>query len=222
MTFLRRFLVVLSAATLVVFAGNASANILLNPGFEIGTGADAADWIEIGGGAGSTVRSSAMPNSGSFAAHMSFDHLANTPAPGAYFIEQNQGANVIDNTVNYDLTFDAKVDSTDFTGINVFYQVLWLDQDGSHGGGVKGETLTQLTSAGINTSYQTFGLLDINVPDGADSFLVRFQMSAGPIPGIANGLWVDNSSLAAVVPEPASLGLLVIGGLLTVTRRQRK
>jgi hypothetical protein len=221
MTFLSRILVMFSVAILVSFAGVASANILLNPGFEMGTGADAGDWTEIGGGPGSTVRDSAMPSGGSFAAHMSFDHIANTPAPGAYFIEQNQGANVIDNTLNYDLTFDAKVDSTDFTGINVFYQVMWLDQDGSHGGGVKGETLTQLTSAGINTSYQTFGLLDINVPDGADSFLVRFQMSAGPIPGIANGLWVDNASLAPVVPEPASLGLLMIGGLLALGRRQR-
>ena len=222
MTFLRRFLVALSVVTLIVFAGNASANILLNPGFETGTGADAADWTEIGGGPGSTVRSGAMPSSGSFAAYMSFDHIANTPAPGAYFIEQNQGANVIDNTVNYDLTFDAKVDSTDFTGINTFYQILWLDQDGSHGGGVKGETLTQLTSAGINTSYQTFSLLNIDVPDGTDSFLLRFQMSSGPIPGIANGLWVDNASLAAVVPEPASLGLLMTGGLLALARRQRK
>jgi hypothetical protein len=217
--------VVLSVATLVAFADSASANILLNPGFEAGAGADAADWTEIGGGPGSTVRSDASPSSGSFAAHMSFDHINNTEAPGAYFIEQNQGANVIDNTDNFDLTFDAKVDSTDFTGINVFYQIMWLDQDGSDGGGVKGETLTQLTSAGINTSYQTFSLLDINVPDGADSFLLRFQISSGPIPGIANGLWVDNASLAVVggvVPEPASLGLLVVGGLLTLARRQRK
>jgi hypothetical protein len=215
---------VLSIATLVALAGNASANILLNPGFEIGSGADAADWAEIvGGPAGSTARDSGMPNSGSFAAHMSFDHINNPPAGGAYFIEQNQGANVIDNTDNFDLTFDAKADSTDFTGTNMFYQILWLDQDASHGGGVKGETLTSLVDAGISTSYQTFSLLNIDVPDGADSFLLRFQVAAGAVGGVANGLWVDNASLSVVgvIPEPASLVLLVTGSLLPLARRRR-
>jgi hypothetical protein len=224
MQFSPRYLVVLSLAILFAFAGDASANVLLNPGFESGSGADATDWTEIGGAAGSAVRSGAMPNSGSFAAHMSFDHLANLPAAGAYFIEQNQGANVIDNTDNFDLTFDAKVDSTNFTGMDTFYQILWLDQDASHGGGVKGQTLTSLIGAGINTSYQTFSLLNIDVPDGADSFLLRFQISSGPIEGIANGLWVDNASLSVVggvIPEPASWGLLMTG-LLTLARRRRK
>jgi PEP-CTERM motif len=223
---LRRFLVVLSVAILITFAGNASANILLNPGFEIGSGADAADWAEITAGpSGSTARDSGMPSSGGFAAHMSFDHITNQAAGGAYFIEQNQGANVIDNTDTFDLTFDAKADSTTFTGTDMFYQILWLDQDASHGGGVKGETLTSLVGAGISTSYQTFSLLNIDVPDGADSFLLRFQISAGAVDGVANGLWVDNASLAVVggvIPEPASLGLFVTGGLLTLARRRRK
>jgi hypothetical protein len=222
MNFLRRFLVVLSVATLVAFASDASANIILNSGFEIGSGADAADWAELGGPAGSTSRASGMPSSGSFAAHMSFDHIANPPAGGAYFIEQNQGANVIDNTDNFDLTFVAKADSTDFTGTNMFYQILWLDQDASHGGGVKGETLTSLVDAGISTSYQTFSLLNINVPDGADSFLLRFQVAAGAVAGVANGLWVDNVSLSEVVPEPASWCLLVTSGLLALARLRRK
>jgi len=222
MKFVRCCLVVLSMAFLLAFVGSASANIILNPGFENGTGADAADWTEIGGAAGSTVRSSAMPNSGSFAAHMSFDHNVNPPAAGAYFIEQNQGANVINNLDNFDLTFSAKVDSTNFTGMDTFYQILWLDQDGSNGGGVKGEKLTSLIGEGINTSYKTFSLLNINVPDGADSFLLRFQISSGPIAGTANGLWIDNVSLSQVVPEPASWCLLVTSGLLTIARRRRK
>jgi hypothetical protein len=224
MQFLRNYLVVLSIATLSAFAGDASANIILNPGFEIGSGADAADWLEASGAAGSAVRSSGMPSSGSSAAHMSFDHIANAPAAGDYSVVQNQGANVIDNADNFDLEFDAKLDSSDLTGMNAFYQLLWLDQDGSHGGGVKGQTLTSLIGLGISTNYQTFSVPNIDAPDGADSFELRFQIASGPIPNIANGLWVDNASLSVVggvVPEPATWGLLMTG-LLALARRRRK
>ncbi len=207
--------VVLAAA----LAATASANVLSNAGFELGTGADAADWGEIVAGASGTVgRSSIAPHSGSYAAYMRVDHINNPISAGAYFVEQNLGANTIDNALNYDLSFFAKVDSTNFTGVNCFYQVLWLDQDGSHGGGVKGETLTSLIGLGVNTSYQQFSFNDINIPDGADSFLLRFQLAAGPIAGIVQGLWVDDAALAPV-PEPASMMLLSLAGAFLVRRR---
>ena len=170
-------------------------NLLLNPGFELGSGADAEDWEEFGGPAGSTSRSGAMPNTGGFSLYMEVDHFNNTPTAVAYFAQQVQPVGSIDNTLNYDLSFSAKVDTLDFEGIDMFYQLQWLDQDASNGGGVIGETLVPLIPAGIDTSYQTFGLTDVDVPDGADSFLLRFQLSPGPIPDIANGLYIDDASL---------------------------
>ena len=197
----------------------ASANILANPGFELGTGTDATDWSElVSGASGMTIRSDAAPHGGSYHAYMSVDHVANPPSAGAYFFEQNLGANTIDNTLNYDLSLFAKVDSTDFTGVDMFYQVLWLDQDGSHGGGVKGEMLTSLIGMGINTEYQQFGVSDIDIPDGADSYLLRFQLSAGPIDNIIQGLYVDDVLLAPI-PEPASLMLLGLAGAFLARRR---
>lgn len=207
--------IVLAAA----LTATASANILSNPGFELGTGADATDWSEMTSGAsGMTIRSDAAPHGGSYHAYMSVDHVTHTPSAGAYFFEQNMGAGTIDNTLNYDLSLFAKVDSTDFTGVDVFYQVLWLDQDGSHGGGVKGEMLTSLIGQGINTDYQSFGASDIDVPDGTDSYLVRVQLSAGPIDNIVQGLYVDDVVLAPV-PEPASLMLLGLAGAFLARRR---
>ena len=210
----------LAAVLLVaVLTGPVTANVISNPGFELGTGTDATDWSELVSGASGTVtRSDLSPYSGTFHAYMTVDHVNNTPSAGAYFFEQNLGANTIDNSLNYDLSFYAKVDSTDFTGVDIFYQILWLDQDGSDGGGVKGEMLTSLIGLGINTDYQQFGLADIDVPDGADSYLLRFQLSAGPIENVMQGLYVDDAVLVAV-PEPASLLLLGLAGAVLMRRR---
>lgn len=211
-------LAALFSATLL--AGPASANILLNPDFEIGSGTDAADWLLVVGAAGTTQRVATMPQSGVSHIYMQFDHFTNPAAPTPYAVEQNPGVGTIDNSLNYDLSFYAKVDSTDFTGTDIFYQILWLDQDASHGGGVKGETLTQLIPAGINTNYQQFGISDMDVPDGADSYLLRFQLSPGAVDDIANGLYIDNTSLA-IVPEPGTLALAGTGLiLLRLPRRQ--
>lgn len=207
----------IAVLTLTATSMSASANILLNPGFENGSAADANDWNEVSGPAGSVTRSSEQPNSGSFSARMEIDHISNPAAGAAYFIEQSQPAGSIDNSKNYNLTFQARSATTNFDGIDMFYQILWIDQDASDGGGVKGESLIPLIPAGLNTTYQPFSLLDINVPDGADAFLLRFQASAGAVANIANTLYVDDASLS-VVPEPAS-ALLLATTLIALRRR---
>ncbi len=218
MTCARNTVFALSAATLLT--GAASANVLQNAGFEAGTGADAADWAEIvGGPSGSVGRSSLMPNTGAFSAYMQFDHINNPTAGGAYFIEQVQPVGSIDPSLNYDLSFFAKMDSMDFTGMDAFVQILWLDQDASNGGGVQGEMLTSLVGLGIGTEYQQFSFDGMDVPDGADSFLLRFQLSAGAVDNIANGLYIDDASLTAV-PAPASAALLALGALTGARRRR--
>lgn len=212
----------LGAASVAVcaIAGSASANIILNSGFEAGSGADAADWVEIVGGPSGTVgRSTLMPNSGAASAYMSFDHINNPAAGGAYFIEQNQPVGSINPAFDYNLSFFAKVDSTNFAGMDAFVQILWLDQDGSDGGGVKGQMLTSLVGLGINGSYQQFVMNGLDAADGADSFLIRFQISAGAVPNIANGLHVDDVSLTQV-PAPASAAMLGLGGLVAMRRRR--
>jgi len=203
-------------AVLAAAASFASADIF-NAGFEAGTGADADDWNEvIGGSAGNVERSLAMPNSGDYSAYMSFDHINNPAAGGAYFIEQNQPVGSITAETDYTLSFYAAVDSTSFVGMDTFVQILWLDQDGSDGGGVRGESLTSLIGLGVNESYQQFSL-DLTSAAGADSFLLRFQLSAGAVDGIANGLYVDD---VALTPAPGALALLGLGGLAAGRRRR--
>lgn len=213
---------IICAVTSLVVAP-VSADLVLNGGFELGTGTDADNWTEIvAGPAGTVERDDSMPRTGGFSAHLAYDHINNPAAGGAYFIEQNSGANAINGTDNLSLSFWAKSETTDFTGANMFFQVLWLDQDGSNGGGVQGEILTSLTGIGLNTEYQEFGFDDFDVPDTADSFLLRFQASAGAVDGIANGLFVDDVSLTVkTIPEPGSLILLSFACSGLALRRRR-
>ncbi len=218
---LRKLSFAFAIVAALLFSESVRADILLNSGFESGTGGDADSWTEISGPAGSVTRSGDSPRTGSFSAHMTFDHVNNAAAGAAYFIEQNQGANTIDNSLNYNLSFWARSESTDFDGTNMFVQIQWLDQDNSDGGGFKGETLVSLVSEGLNTTYQRFTLNDLDAADGSDSFLLRFQVSAGAVDNIANGMFVDDAALSAV-PEPTSLSLLALGSLAVLCRRNRR
>lgn len=193
----RSFGFLLAAALLLSYVGDASANIILNPSFEAGQGTDADDWLELGGPSGSTTRDGSMPNTGSFSAYMQVDHFINPAAATPYSVEQTQPVGSINNAENYNLSFSAKVDTLNFESLDMFYQILWLDQDASDGGGVRGESLIPLIPAGISTSYQMFGLSDMDVPDGTDSFQLRFQLSPGAVENIGNGLYIDDVVLAS-------------------------
>ena len=197
MSVFRNLCCLLSAMMLFSFVGNATAqNIILNPGLELGSGIEIDDWLQVVGAAGTTTRDDANPNSGTYAAFLEFDHFINPAAPTPYAIEQIQTVGSIDDSENYNLSFSARVETLNFEGINIFYQILWLDQDASDGGGVRGESLVELVPAGISTEYQEFGLSDIDVPDGTDSFQLRFQLSPGAVEDIGNGFYIDDVSLA--------------------------
>lgn len=178
----------------------ATANVIINPSFEAGAGEVAAWWTNVAGPFGSTGRSGSMPNTDNFSGYLQADHIGNPGAPTPYSLEQLQPAGTIDNTLNYNFSFSAKVDSNDFTGFDMGYQILWLDGVGA----VQGETFNSLISAGINTSYQTFGLNDLDVPDGANSFHLRFQLLPGAVADVANGLYIDDVVLEPIGGQPVA------------------
>ena len=201
---------------------------ILNGGFEAGTGTDANDWIEIATSPnGTATRSNLDPFAGDFHAYMQFDN-SGSAAGANYLVQQVRPVGSIDNTLNYDLRFFARADSTDFTGIQMFVNLQWLDQDASDGGGVKGQHLLSMISNGaelgntIDTTYKEFTLLNIDVPDGADSFQISFELPAGAVADISNGLYVDNVSLTQAIPEPSAALLLGFGLVGLVARRRRR
>jgi hypothetical protein len=213
---------ILSLATVCVAIGASAQNIFLNPGFELGAGIDADSWNEIGGTGHTVERDGSSPSSGSWAARLSVDFVSNAPTAAATFIQQVTPAGTINNAVNYNLTFDAKVTSLDFTGIDIFYKLVFLDQDGSDGGGVKGEELISIIPS-LTTEYTQISLLNYDAPEGSDSAELIIQLAQGAVDNIQNTLFVDNVSLAPV-PEPGTVaaltGALVLG--FVVLRRRRR
>ncbi|MEM0926061.1 MAG: PEP-CTERM sorting domain-containing protein [Planctomycetota bacterium] len=212
-----------SLAILVsVLANDGAADIVLNGGFENGTGNSADDWANLADPNGSSGRSNADPRSGAFSAFIDFDNT-NSAAPGAYFVQQNLGANTINPLLDHELSFWAKVEQTVFDSHDVFAQIQWLDQDNSNGGGFKGQELQSLIALGVNTDYQRFTLTDLAVPDDADSFLLRFQLSAGAVQSANNfnSLFIDDVTLTAI-PEPGFAGLLGLAGLGCFAARRRR
>lgn len=219
--FLRTAKLLPALAVVAVFAVPSQAAILMNSSFEAGTGTDADIWNEVVAGPHGTVeRVNTSAQDGTWAARMAYTNPATGAAGGAYFIEQNLGANTIDNTLLHDLSFWARSENTNFVGVNMFVQLQWLDQDNSNGGGFKGQLEQSLTGS-LTTTYQEFSFTNLVVPADADSFLLRFQASAGAVDGISNALYVDNASLSAV-PEPGSAALLSGLGLIGVLVRRRR
>lgn len=200
-----------------------AGNTVDNPGFEFGTGPDADNWEEIAGANGTVTRDGSMPANGDQAIRIAFDNTT-APAGSAHFVQQVSDVGEVDSDEDYTLAFRAKVDSTEFTGQDIFAQIQWLDADGSDGGGVKGEFLQQLIPEGLNTDYQDFIYAGLDAPDGADSYLVRFQLSAGAVGGIANAFYVDDVyvGLNNVIPEPTSAALFGLASLGLISRRRRR
>lgn len=207
-----------AAACGAFFAGPAYASINLNGGFEIGTGADAANWGEFYSGGGPltvAARDNTNPASGSWAMLLK---LGGTEASGSHAEAQSlTPTNSIIPGGFYDFSFQAKRVGPVGVSVVSFYRVQWLDSDGSHGGGVKGTTPQVQFQGSLTESYQTYAQLNQVAPAGADAALIQIWTDGGAMLNASMNLYIDN---VVLTPEPASLSLLAAGAALVLRRRR--
>lgn len=212
---------VVAAATLTTgLVGFANGqNAIVNGDFENGT----TGWNLLGSNPpNATIGIAVDPLTGSNAATASIDNTSTTIGASLLY-QQIQPVGSIDGTQLYDFTFEARLDNSNLAGLGIFANLLFLDQDGSNGGGVQQQYFEILHLQGISDTYQTFSFTGLDPTVGADSFELQFQLAPGAVPGIQNTLYVDNASLTPqVVPEPSSFGLAVAAGISGLLRRRRK
>lgn len=208
---MKRVMVQLCAAALLGTAAN--ANLIGNGGFELGTGADADNWTEFAIGIDASVqRVAEMPYSGSYAVKALVDYKTATGTK-AEILQQTATGSVTPGQA-YDFSFFAK--GLAGPGVVGFYQVQWLDSDGSHGGGVKGAGPMVQFGTSLTGDYRQFSQIGLIAAAGADAAFISIRLEGGAFVGSTGYMYVDNVSL---IPEPATLSLLGIGGLLLRRRK---
>jgi len=112
----------------------------------------------------------------------------------------------------------AEVSASDPPAAGQFGQLLIIYRDPSNTSQV-GSTLASQMVTGGTTPLDVWqqGTLSGTVPAGVG--FIRYQLNEGSPAGGA--VFFDDNNLTFVVPEPASLGLIGLGGLLALRRRSR-
>ncbi|MCU0772654.1 MAG: carbohydrate binding domain-containing protein [Verrucomicrobia bacterium] len=211
---MRRILAVLCVAGLVPAAANAQ-NLLSNPGIELGTGANADIWTEIALNNSTMERSASMPHTGIYSMFGNVTSPDGSPGKAEMLQLTPTGSIVPGN--GYTISFWAK--GSVGPGAVAWYDGVWLDTDGSHGGGVKGGTGLNNIFATLSGTYQPYSGT-FTAPAGADAIQLSIRMEGGAFIGSGGQLYVDDVSIT-VVPEPTTLALAGLGaGALLVFRRR--
>jgi hypothetical protein len=207
---MKKLVVLLSIICMVGAVAN--ANIVSNWGFESGTGTVATSWIQNALDGSTVQRVSETPYAGTFCMKGVINNT--TGAPGKAEILQQTAVGSITSGVAYDFSFYAK--GTVGPGCVAWYQIQWLDGDGSNGGGVKGITPLSGFWTTLNSTYQKFSQLGQTAPAGADCAYLSIRIEGGAFVGSNGTMYVDNVS---ITPEPMTLALLGLGGLLLRRRK---
>lgn len=197
-------------AALAASGAVASANILANGGFELGTGSSATSWQQA---AVVPMRVVDLANARTGDAYMQF----NTPLVSASVLLQNSvadgGGPDLSPGRGYVLSFRAR-GTIGSTG-NINFSLRYLNMEGAI---IYNSGASLITPDAISDNeWRQFGITGIAFPATANAVFVEIVGANGGEGGPVN-VRIDDVSVN-VIPEPAALGLLAPLGLTLLRRR---
>ena len=215
----------LAAVCALTLAVPAMGDIVMNGGFESGTGSDADNWNQLaifGGeqGAFATANRIGPGFGGPSGAYEgdSYMSLTVSGAPDYGPVAEIQQQTLVGSIVGgqeYDFSFAGQGYAG--PGTVAFYEVLWFDGDGSNGGGPQGSA-TGLQTWSRGTEWALNGMAGLIAPDGADSVLIQIRLVTGAFSEAQGNAAIDAVSMIAV-PAPGALALFGLAGIANRRRR---
>lgn len=201
----------LVAIVMVSLAGLASANLLLNPGFESGSGNDATSWWRYE----NAGRESWANRSGSYG--MAWWSWSDWYGGFGQDVSVSLGVGQV---VQFTIWGNAE---TGFVG-KAGSEEAWLKLE-FWSGSTKSYEVQQSIYSALVGSYNTWNQYTLTVTNTQSGItMVKPVVGFGNVVGYNSGAvkW-DDASLQ-VIPEPAAVGLVGLGGLVIafLRRRQRK
>lgn len=186
----------------VMLAGTARANLLINPGFETGTftGWEAGGWYL---GTGADARS------GTYGAAY---HVPSGRPSGEYYVMLQYVP------VSAGVAYDAStwLRTASFNQSEAWLEVVFHNSSGGWVGQFQAPAVTGITS------YAQYSLTNMLAPAGSVTASVRAVVhTTGLTTDNAWYTW-DDFSFAQTIPEPTTMALLGTGALLMVAIKSRK
>ncbi len=202
-----RISAVATVAVAVALPAAAQVELTTNGDFETGT---TAGWTQFVGPPNTFL---ATPDASSGLFGGVINNI--TPGSGQVVKQANIGIGTVTTGQTLEVSFDAK---GEFGVGGVAFAEFFSELSGG------GTSANQILSGGplaLTSAYQAFAFTVVTGPDVSGGVTLQFNAATGAVTGSTAQLFIDNVSVRTI-PEPASMALLGLGGLMLATRRGRR